>query len=317
MNIPKSWYLAIQGYQNPTRWHSRSGRTHPPRPTPTPTPAPSTKYVKKLTINDMSKKNMQDTTFSFSDIAKDVAKIEKITLSNKVVEKYLRNPLTTDLQSVNLVNRILLNIALNVVNDPKNPPPTGYVKRAMLVHNDGSVIGDVTTFRYDKEAVASKLNLDSNIVNMNLYKNILNTPDTPKPDPIYVDNMLYPPYPPVFLSPFGIYFNTNNLDPTLLSSTAESMLINNTSMIFFSKSNYKYPANEINPHPTGGVATAFSTIENHGTREEIQQARIQDWGYASRRSATLNLLPNYYVAHNIEFSDGWSVTLRVSYVKYQ
>ena len=325
MNRPQSWYLAIQGYQNPTRWNFRSGRTPRPTPTPTPTPTPSTKYVEILTIEDMPKNTIYNTTFSFFDIAKDVAKIEEIAFSNEVIKQFVKNPLIPDFELVQLANRILVNICLNVINNPNNPPPTEFVKRAVLVSNDGSVICDVTTYRDDNRAIELGLNLDTNAVNMNLYKNIFDTPILndpvvikPQPDPIYSDNMVYPPFPDVFISPMGIYFNSNNINPSLLLSNANNMMkTNELTVSFGSKSTYTYPANENNPAPTGGVATSFNVINNHGTRKEIQQAIIQDWGYSSRRSSTLQLLPNYYVAHNVKLSDGYSLTIRVSYAKYK
>ena len=309
-NKPKSRSLAIQ---------SLSGHCPPPKPKPCPPKPkpphpPSTKYVKILTIKDIPKKTIQNTTFSFSDIAKDVLKIGNISVSNKVVQKFIEDPLIYDYELVTLANRILTNIALNVINDPTNPPPSGYIKRATFISTDGDVFIDVTTYRNDAKAVADNLNLDSNVANTTFYKNIFNSP--PTSSPIFNDNMLYPS-PPIFLSPRGISFNSNNINPSALQNDGSSMLSTASSIILFSKSTYTWPADETKPPPTGGVATAFQTIDNHGSREEIQQARIQEWGYASRRSATIGYLPSYYVGHVLNLSEGWSLVLRVSYVKYK
>jgi hypothetical protein len=61
-----------------------------------------------------------------------------------------------------------------------------------------------------------------------------------------------------------------------------------------------------------GIAVEFLNMLNHGVRKEVQQAIIQDWGWASRRSGTFYQLPCYFVANNIQQKDGYSV----GYIKY-
>jgi hypothetical protein len=114
-----------------------------------------------------------------------------------------------------------------------------------------------------------------------------------------------------------MYFNSNNIDPKLLALSSPGLKCGEITTIFQSSRTYIYPANEINPSPSGGVGDSFNIIVNHGVRKEIQQSIIQDWGYSSRRSSTLWLLPNYYVAHCINLKDGYSLILRVSYAQYK
>ena len=270
--------------------------------------------VLKLTVDDIPKTQITNTTFSFADIAKDVLSIEKKTFDNPVIQQFVVDPLINDLQLVLLANRILVNIALNVINDPSNPPPVGYVKRAMLVSNDGTIVYDVTTYKDDAPGILQRLNKDTNMIQMKTYNNIVDQSENLLNQPVYNDNMSLPKNN--FFLNSDMFFNSNNINPKQLALSSKGLQSHELNVIFFSDDTYTYPANEINPPPTSGVADGFTQVINHGTRKEIQQARLQDWGYASRRSTTLNLLPNYYVAHNTELKDGYSLTLRVSYVKY-
>jgi hypothetical protein len=271
--------------------------------------------VYKLTYDDIPTNILTNTTFSYSDIAKDILKIEQKVFSNEVIQKFIKDPLISDLQLVSLANRILTNIALNVINDPVNPPPEGFVKRATIISTDGNVIIDVTTYKDDTPAILSNLNLDTNVINMKTYHNILDKPQNTLNPVNYFDNSSLPKSSPYLTQDF--YFNSNNIDPKRLSQNNPGLVSHEINVLVFSDKTYTYPADEINPLPTGGTGTRFQTIINHGVREEIQQARIQDYGWASRRSSTLNLLPNYYLAHNTNLGDGYSLVLRVSYVKYK
>jgi hypothetical protein len=270
--------------------------------------------VLKLTIDDIPTTQITNTTFSFADIAKDILAIEKKTFENPIIQKFVVDPLINDLQLVLLANRILVNIALNVINDPANPPPVGYVKRAMLVSNDGGVVYDLTTYKDDPAGVLQRLNKDTNVINMRTFQNIADESENVLNQPVYNDNMSFPKNN--FFLNTDMYFNSNNINPKQLALSAKGLRSHELNVMFFSDKTYTYPANEINPPPTSGIADSFTQQINHGVRKEIQQARLQDWGYASRRSSTINLLPNYYVAHNTELKDGYSLVLRVSYVKY-
>jgi len=279
------------------------------------------KYINKkcvllLTIVDIPKTIITNTTFSFSDIANDVLRIEERALSNKVIQQFVKDPLIYDPVLVARANRVLTNICLNVVNDPMTPPPPGFIKRAIIVSTDGNVIVDVNTYKDDPEGIANGLNKDKNVINMSTYHNILDKPQNPLNQPIYSDNLSFPKTN-LFLTQ-DMYFNSNNIDPKALATLTPGLKTSEINVLFFSNRTYTYPADEINPSPTGGVASNFQIVSNHGVREEIQEARIQDWGYASRRSPTLNQLPAYYVAHHTNLdNDGYSITLRVSYVKYK
>lgn len=54
----------------------------------------SKKYVNKkcvliLTLNDIPKTPITNTTFSFADIAKDILRIEERAFSNKVIQQFI------------------------------------------------------------------------------------------------------------------------------------------------------------------------------------------------------------------------------------
>jgi hypothetical protein len=272
--------------------------------------------VYKLTINDIPTNIITNTTFSFSDIAKDILKIEQKVYSNEVIQKFIKDPLIFDPVLINRANRVLVNICLNVINDPSSPAPEGFVKRATIVSTDGNVMVDVTTYKDDPEGILIGLDKNKNIINMRSYQNIYDKPQNTLNPVNYFDNISLPKSSPYLTQDF--YFNSNNIDPKGLSQNNPGLVSHEINVLVFSDKNYTYPADEINPLPTGGTGTRFQTIINHGVREEIQQARIQDWGWASRRSSTLNQRANYYVAHDTDLSvDGYSITLRMAYLKYK
>jgi hypothetical protein len=271
--------------------------------------------IYKLTIDDIPTNIITNTTFSFYDIATDVLKMKERVLSNDIIKQFIKDMNIIDPKLIFLCNRILVNIALNVINDPNNPPPIGFIKRVTMISTDGDVIFDVTTYKDDDEGISLGLNKDTNIIYMSTNNNILDKPQNDLHQPIYNDNMIFPKTN-LFLTP-DIYFNVNNIDPKLLAISSSGLKLGETIVICGSNRTYTYPANEINPQPNGGVADSFNRIVNHGVRKEIQQARIQDWGYASRRSGTLNSLPSYYLAHNVNLGDGFSFILRISYARYK
>jgi len=274
------------------------------------------KCVLKLTIKDIPTKLITNTTFSFADIAKDILRIEERVYSNEVIQQFIKDPLIFDPVLINKANRILVNICLNVINDPLHPPPAGFVKRATIVSTEGNVMVDVTTYINEPEGIAIGLDKDKNIINMRSYQNIFDKSQNNLNQIIYYDNLSIPKTSPYLTQ--DLYFNSNNIDPKGLTINNPGLISEEINVLVFSDKNYTYPADEINPPPTEGTATRFKTIINHGVREEIQQARIQDWGYASRRSSSFIQRPCYYVAHDTDLSvDGYSITLRMAYLKYK
>ncbi len=50
-------------------------------------------------------------------------------MSNDIIKQFIKDPNIIDPELIFLGNRILVNIALNVINDLNNSPPIGFSKR--------------------------------------------------------------------------------------------------------------------------------------------------------------------------------------------
>jgi len=270
--------------------------------------------VKYLDISNIPTEIITETNFSFHDIAMDVAKLRDKCIRNPLIQKFIQNPLIYDPILVNKANLILQNICLNFINDPQNPPPEEYVKRATIIATDGDVIVDVVTYVPNPKGTQLGFNFDRNIAFLSSYYNIVDASQNPD-SPIYQVNSALPNSSP-FLNR-DLYWNPNNINTTNISKNPKGLKNTDQHIILNSKKNYTYPADEINPKPTGGKALNFQVIPNHGGRQEVIEAIIQRWGFSSRRSPTINNLPSYYVANNISQKDGYSLILRISYINYK
>ena len=275
----------------------------------------SKKCVLKYDISDVPTDIITNTTFSLSDIAKDVIRVRETCLSNPMIQQFINDPLISDPVFVQKANRILVNISRNVVNDPATPPPDGYIKRVTIITTDGNVIVDVNTYIDDMEGVLLGLNNDTNMCCMNLHVNVIDKQTNPLQTPIYDVNSHIPSSNPYITT--DLYFNTNNINPSGISQNPPGLKRVDEYIRLSSNRTYTYPADEINPTPTGGTAVEFINMINHGVRKEVQMAIIQDWGWASRRSGSFYQLPCYFVANNIQQKDGYSLVLRVGYIKYK
>jgi len=271
--------------------------------------------VQYLDVSDIPNETITNTNFSFQDIAKDVVKFRETATNNPVMKIFAQDPLIYDPILMTKANRVLVNIARNIVNDPQNPPPEGFVKRATIIATDGEVFVDVITYKDDPQGIALGLNNDRNIGYMNFYNNIVNTPSNPLNLPIYQVNSKLPTSSP-YLSQ-DLFWNPNNININSLSTVPKGLKMPEQHVVFISNRTYTYPADEVNPPVTGGTATAYQLYPNIGGRKEIVQAVTQGWGWCGRRSSVYNNLPGYYVANNVIQKDGYSLVLRIVYLRYK
>lgn len=259
-------------------------------------------YVPLLTINDVPNVPIQHTTFTFRDIANDLETFRQTVVTNPTLQTYLSDPMTSDVPLLLRTNRVLVNVARNFCNDPSSPPPLGFIKKITILSSDGSAIVDVTTY-------TPQFNLDRNVIFLNTQFNILQTP-APPVYPIFQVNADVPTSIPFINS--SLTLNGNFIDPTAITTTSKGIQLNEQAILVESTRTFTYPANVIDPPPTFGVGSVFTSLPNLGSAKEVEQATLQGWGWATRRE---NQFPTYTVANFNAGVDGYSIVIRLSYVR--
>lgn len=243
--------------------------------------------------------------FTYRDIANQVIAYRQSLMDNPVMQQYLDNPLTDNSAFLLSSNRVLVNLSRNFCNNPANPPPSGYIMRATIMASDGEVIVDVVTY-------TDQFNYDRNIIYMNSWYNLINTPNPPN-YPIDAINTSIPSTLPFMNA--DLLFNGNMVNPATIATTSKGMELSEQHVIVQSARTFTYPANTANPPPSMGNAVSYSVYPNIGGRKEMVQATVQGWGWASRHSSVYAQKPGYYVANYNEGKDGYSLVLRIAYMK--
>lgn len=263
--------------------------------------------VPLLSLSDVPNTAIQNVPFTYRDIATQVDVFIKAVQQNASLQQYLVDPMTSNPAIILNANRVLANLARNFCNDPSSPPPAGFIKRITVLANDGQVLVDVFTY----VPSVPELNFDRNIVYMNSWYNPLPTPN-PAVYPINSINIDIPASLPYMNS--DVIFNANFVDVASIASTSKGIQLQEQAILVESARTYAYPANVVNPAPTLGSGANYSLVPSMSTNKEVMQATVQRWGWASRKSGRLQL-PSYFVANFNEGVDGYSLVVRMAYVK--
>ena len=261
-----------------------------------------------LSASDVPSDPITNAPFTFQDLAQQVVLYRTAIESNPVMQQYISNPLDANPAFVLLSNRVLVNISRNFCNDPANPPPAGYIKRATVMASDGEILCDVITYMPS----IPQFNYDRNVFYWNSWYNLINTPQPPV-YPIDAINSNIPSSIPFMNS--DLIFNSNFINPSTIATSSKGMELSEQHVIVQSDRTYTFPADTINPPPTGGNAVTYAVYPNIGGRTEMVQAVTQGWGWASRKSSVYQQKPGYYVANFIRGIDGYAITIRIAYIK--
>jgi hypothetical protein len=268
-------------------------------------------------INQLSKEVINSTlNLSFYDIALTLEKCQTQLYMALGQAGYLQDVISNKIQDQNLINKIQnynRRFFSNFCNNPNNLVDSKgkyigdkYGIRIVLVSNDGWIVQDVQTFCKDVKNAGPSFTGGTN----NNYISYLAQTTLQNKSTVYYNPSIIA-FPDSFPS-YSLTVNKSYSSDLPTTSVSTPNLLNY--ILIDSSGN---PTDEI-PPPYNTILKN-QTIENHGTRYEIQLSRTSLYGYASRRSDTVATF-NFYVSKNLGVPpfalQGTAFSLRLSFFEW-